>query len=180
MACCLSASRRFCAFRKSACTRASCSKRVLRSLWSLRRSDSRMSFGFASSEKAGPSSPSSPSSREVSLSLIRTSRMSNGICNSHGSAKCAPLSGIPAQFVADLIKETLGLRQDRGILGCRKVAEDLLLLLAELAGNLNENLHQLIAGALAAQIGQSLAAQLEDFSMLRAGWEVHLLFSVQC
>src|SRR2546421_8240670 len=90
-----------------------------------------------------------------------------------------PASALAAEFASNLIKETSGLRQDRSILGGRKIAEKLFLFLTQLAGNLDEDLHQLIAGALAAQIGQTLAAQLENFPVLRAGRNFHLLPAIE-
>ena len=50
-------------------------------------------------------------------------------------------SRIAAEFLTNLIEKALRLRQDRGILSGRKITENLLLFLAELAGNLNQNLH---------------------------------------
>src|SRR5437016_12726584 len=90
-----------------------------------------------------------------------------------------PASAISAEFASNLIKETPRVRQHRSILGGRKVAEKLFLFLTQLAGNLDKDLHQLIARALAAQIGQTLAAQLENFPVLRAGRNLHLLPAIE-
>src|SRR5205814_948650 len=55
-----------------------------------------------------------------------------------------------------------------------------LLAIVELARDLDENLHELIAGAMRTEVGKAFALELEDLAMLRAGGHIQLFAAFEC
>lgn len=56
-----------------------------------------------------------------------------------------------------------------------ELLEQLLLTVGQLFGDLDQDLNQLVAGAMAANVGQALALELEHFAVLGAAGDIELL-----
>src|SRR4051794_12975938 len=86
---------------------------------------------------------------------------------------------VALEHILEFVEEGLALGQGRSVLGAGELAEELALFLGQLAGHFDEDLHELVTVAGRAEVGQTLALELEDLAVLRAGGDVHLLGAFQ-